>query len=137
VIRDLAVTRRATGRRLSVVAGAGALLLAGFVAYSESIPALGVYDGAWMLLWGTVAVAMVAPLVWRWSRQRSLAVVAAAALAGCWMPIVISALRYHIPILARLKGAWVLAGAGIVGLATPLGVACLWLAVREHRPPGE
>ena len=137
MIRDLAVTRRATGRRLSVVAGAGALLLAGFVAYSESIPALGVYDGAWMLLWGTVAVAMVAPLVWRWSRQRSLAVVAAAALAGCWMPIVISALRYHIPILARLKGAWVLAGAGIVGLATPLGVACLWLAVREHRPPGE
>jgi len=135
--RDFAVTRRATGRRVSVVAGAGALLLAGFVAYSESMPALGVYDGAWMPLWGTVAVVVVAPLVWRWSRQRSLAAVAAAAVAGCWMPIVISGLRHHIPILARLKGAWVLAGAGIVGLATPLGFACLWLAVREHRPPGQ
>ena len=48
-------------------------------------------------------------------------------------PILISALRHHIPVLARLKGAWILAGAGVVGLATPLGFACLWLAVREHR----
>jgi hypothetical protein len=136
VTRDFAVTRRTTGRRISLIVGAGALLLAGFVAYSESIPAFGVYDGAWMLLWGTVAVAAVAPLVWRWPRQRSLAAVASAAAVGCWMPIVISALRHDLPILARLKGAWVLAGAGIVGLAIPLGFACLWLAVREHRPPG-
>jgi hypothetical protein len=118
---------------VSLTAGAAALLLAAFVAYSEAIPAFGVYDGAWMLLWATIAVAVAAPLVWGWPRQRSLAVVTLAAVIGCWAPILISALRHHIPVLARLKGAWILAGAGVVGLATPLGFACLWLAVREHR----
>ena len=131
--RDFAVTRRTAGRLTSVAVGALALLLAGFVAYSESMPAFGVYDGVWMLLWGTAAVLAIAPVVWRWPRQRSLAAVTLMAVVGCWTPIVVSALRHHIPILARLKGAWVLAGAGIVGLATPLGFACLWLAVREHR----
>lgn len=119
-----------------MIAGITALLLAIFVACTESIPALGVYDGAWMILWGTLAVVAVVPAVWRWPRQRSLGAVTLAAVVGCWMPLVVSALRHHIPILARLKGAWVLAGAGVVGLATPLGVACLWLALREHRLAG-
>jgi hypothetical protein len=134
--RDLAVTRRTAGKRISMIAGTAALVLAAFVAYTESMPAFGVYDGAWMILWGMLAVVAVAPVVWRWPRQRSLGAVTLAAVVGCWMPLVISALRHQIPILARLKGAWVLAGAGVVGLATPLGVACLWLALREHRAAG-
>jgi hypothetical protein len=127
------VRSRRAGRRLAAIAGGASLLLAGYVAFTQSIPDLGVYDGAWMLLWGTLAVASVAPLVWRWRRERSLAAVAVAAIVGCWAPIVISALRHQIPVMARLKGSWILAGAGIVGLAVPLGFICLWLAVREHR----
>jgi hypothetical protein len=127
------VTSRRAGRRIAVVAGTASLLLAAFTAYTQSIPTLGVYDAVWMCLWGTVAVVAVAPLIWRWPRQRSVAAVAIAALVGCWTPIIVSALRHQIPILARLKGSWILAGAGIVGLAVPLGFVCLWLAVREHR----
>ncbi len=127
------MTSRRAGRRIAAGAGVASLLLAAVTAYTQSIPTLGVYDGAWMILWGTVAVVAVAPLIWRWRRERSLAAVAVAAVVGCWAPIVISALRHRIPIMARLKGSWVLAGAGIVGLAVPLGFVCLWLAVREHR----
>ncbi|HEY8258644.1 MAG TPA: hypothetical protein VIG08_13390 [Gemmatimonadales bacterium] len=127
------MTSRRVGRCLAAGAGAASLLLAIFVAHSQSIPALGVYDGGWMLLWGTIAVVTVAPVVWRWRRERSVAAVAIAALVGCWMPIVISALRHQIPIMARLKGSWILAGAGVVGVAVPLGFVCLWLAIREHR----
>jgi hypothetical protein len=132
--RDYSLMRRAAGRRASASAGVGSLLLAGFIAYTQSMPELGVYDGAWMLLWGALAVAAVAPLVWGWPRERSLAVVALAAVVGCWAPIVVSALRHQMPIMARLKGSWVLAGGGIVGLAAPFGFVCLWLALREHRP---
>ena len=135
--RDFALTPRTAGRRVSSIAGAAALLFAGFVAYTQSMPAFGVYDGVWMLLWATLAVAAVAPFVWRWPRERSLAAVTLAAVVGCWAPIVVSALRHQIPILARLKGAWVLAGGGVVGLAAPLGFACLWLAIREHGPVGK
>jgi hypothetical protein len=136
MMRDFAVTRRTAGRRISIVIGGLALAFAVFVAWSESMPAFGVFDGVWMLLWGTLAVAAVAPLVWRWPRQRSLTAVTLVAVVGCWAPIIVSALRHQIPILARVKGAWMLAGAGVVGLATPLGFACLWLAIREHRSPG-
>jgi hypothetical protein len=89
-----------------------------------------------MLLWATLAVSAVAPVVWRWPRERSLVVVALAALVGCWAPIVVSALRHQMPIMARLKGAWVLAGGGIVGAAVPFGFVCLWLALRDHRTNG-
>lgn len=130
---DLSLTRRATGRRLSAALGIGCLTLAGYTAYAEAVPALGINDGAWMLLWSSVAVLGVAPVVWRWPRQRSLAVVAVAAFVGCWAPIVISALRHQMPIMARLKGSWVLAGGGIVGVAAPLAFVCLWLAIHEHR----
>ena len=135
--RDLSLSPRAAGRRLSAAVGAGSLLLAGYVAWAEAMPAFGVYDGAWMLLGSAVAVAAAAPFIWRWPRERSLAAVAVAALVGCWTPVVISALRHQIPVMARLKGAWVLAGGGIVGLAAPLGLVCLWLAIREHRVGGE
>jgi len=137
VTRDLSLTRRTAGRRLSAAVGGASLLLAGYVAQAEAMPELGVYDGAWMLLWSAAAVAAAAPLIWRWPRQRSLAAVAVAAVVGCWAPIVISALRHQIPVMARLKGSWVLAGGGIVGLAAPLGFVCLWLAIREHRMGGK
>ena len=132
---DYSLMRRAAGRRLAAAAGVGALGLAAFVAGRESIPELRVYDGFWMLLWGTVAVVVVAPMVWRWPRERSLLAVIAAAGIGCWAPLIVSALRNGIPVMARLKGSWMLAGAGVVGLAAPVGYACLWLALREHRPP--
>jgi hypothetical protein len=128
------VTSRRAGRRVAAAAAAASLLLAAFTAWSQAIPSLGVYDGAWMCLWGTVAVVALAPLIWRWPRERSLAAVAVAAIVGCWAPIVISALRHQVPIMARLKGAWFLAGAGVVGIALPLGYVCLWLALREHKP---
>ncbi|MEO7987339.1 MAG: hypothetical protein ABI766_12470 [Gemmatimonadales bacterium] len=131
---DYSLTRRTAGRRLAFAAGAALLGLAVYVARTQSMPEFGVYDGWWMLLWGTVAVLAAAPLVWRWNRERSLGVIAVAALIGCWAPLVVSALRHSMPIMARLKGSWVLAGAGIVGVAVPLGFLCLWLAVREHEP---
>ena len=131
---DYSLTRRTAGRRVAAVAATLALGTAAYVAWTQSIPELGVYDGWWMLLWGTAAVIAVAPIIWGWRRERSLAVVAAAALAGCWMPLVVSALRHHIPVMARLRGSWVLAGASIVGVAVPLGFICLWLALREHKP---
>lgn len=135
--RDLSLTRRAAGRRLSAAIGSASLLLAGYVASTQAMPEFGVYDGAWMLFWSTAAVVVIAPFVWRWPRERSLAAVAVVAFVGCWAPILISALRHQIPVMARLKGSWVLAGGGIVGLAAPLGFACLWLAIREHRKGGE
>ena len=52
-----------------------------------------------VFLSGTAA----APFIWRWPRERSLAAVAGAALDGCWTPVVISALRHQIPVMARLK----------------------------------
>lgn len=131
---DYSLTQRAVGRSLAIAAGMAMLAFAAYVARVQSIPELGVYDGWWMLLWGTIAVLAVSPVVWRWKRERSLGVIAGAALAGCWAPIVVSALRHGIPVMARLKGSWVLAGAGIVGLATPLGFICVWLALREYRP---
>ena len=133
---DYSLTRRTAGRWLAVAAGAALLGFALYVARTQSMPEFGVYDGWWMLLWGTVAVLAAAPLVWRWNRERSLGVIAVAALIGCWAPLVVSALRHGIPVMARLKGSWVLAGAGLVGLAVPLGFVCLWLAVREHKPGG-
>lgn len=132
---DYSLTRRRAGRVLALAAGAALLGFAMYVARTQSMPEFGVYDGWWMLLWGTIAVLAAAPLVWRWNRERSLGVIAVAALIGSWAPLVVSALRHGIPVMARLKGSWVMAGAGLVGLAVPLGFVCLWLAVREHQPP--
>lgn len=132
--REYSLTPRAAGRRAAAAAGTAALVLAAYVAWTESMPELHVYDGVWMLLWATVAVVAVAPLVWRWKREHSLVAVAVASFAGCWIPLVVSALRHGMPVMARLKGSWVLAGAGIVGLAAPLGFTLLWLAFREHTP---
>ena len=112
--------------------GAGlALILAVYTARVESMPELHVYDGWWMLLGAAVAVVVVAPLVWRWTRQRSLLVIVLAAALGSWLPFVWLAHRGHVPLWPRLKGAWWLMGADVIGAAIPVGVACLWLALRE------
>jgi hypothetical protein len=44
--------------------------------------------------------------------------------------LVILAIRQQVPIWARIRGAWVLTGADIVGTAVPIGMVCLWFALR-------
>lgn len=132
--RDLSLIGRRTGRRLALAVAALALGTAALGAWRNSIPQLRVYDGVWMLLWATVAFALAGALVWRWPREKSLPVIAVATVAGCWLPLLVSAARHRIPIAARVRGSWLLAGADIVGIAVPIGFVCLWLALREHRP---
>ena len=116
--------------------GAGlALVLAVYTARTQSMPEFHAYDGWWMLLGSAIAVAAVAPLVWRWPRQRSLPVIVLAAVLGSWLPFLWLAHRGHVPLWPRLKGAWWLMGADVIGAAVPVGVACLWLAVREPDRP--
>ena len=98
------------------------------------MPEFHAYDGYWMLLGAAIAVAGVAPLVWRWPRQRSLPAIVLAAILGSWLPIVWLAYRGHVPLLPRLKGAWYLMGADVIGAAIPVGAACLWMALRESDP---
>ena len=123
-------------RRLGQVA-AGALALASFgwavwAARSSSIPELRVYDGYLMLAGATVLVALLAPVVWRWPRERSLIAIAVAAAVGCVAPLLISAARHHVSLTARLRGAWFIGGADLVGPALIVGFVCLWFAVREY-----
>jgi hypothetical protein len=98
------------------------------------MPEFRIYDGYRMMLGATLAVIAVAPFIWRWRRDRSLAVIALAAAVGSVIPLVVSAVQHHMPILARLRGAWVLAGADLVGPAVVVGFVCLWLAVRAWTP---
>jgi hypothetical protein len=128
--RDIAIVSRSTGRRVSSVLAALALGLAGYTGYSQSLPWLQIYDGIWMFLGGVLAVALVAPIVWSWSRERSLVAIGLAAFVGTWLPLVMLAVRQHVPIWARIRGAWVLTGADIVGTALPIGMVCLWFALR-------
>lgn len=128
--RDIAIVTRTTGRRLCGLLAATCLGLAAYTGYSQAMPSLRIYDGRWMFLGGILAVALVAPLAWSWSRERSLIAIGLAALVGTWLPLVVLALRQHVPIWARIRGAWVLTGADIVGTALPLGMVCLWFALR-------
>lgn len=126
------MNRRTTGQ---IVAGLGAAIAfgsAGWAAWESAIPRIRVYDGFWMMLGATVAVILVAPLVWRWPRERSLVAIVVATALGSAFPIVLSAIRLHMPIMARLRGAWILAGADAVGPALVIGFGCLWFAVRKH-----
>jgi hypothetical protein len=125
------MNRRRVGRALAAAGAVAAFAWAGWAAYDNAMPELRVYDGYRMILGATLAVIAVAPFVWRWRRDRSLVVIAVAAGVGCLIPLVISALRYHMPIAARLRGSWTLAGADFVGPAVVVGFVCLWLAIRE------
>ena len=128
------MNRRKIGRAVAATAAVAAFGWAGWAAYENAIPELRVYDGYRMILGATLAVIAVAPFIWRWRRDRSLVVIAVAAAVGSVIPLVISAIQHHMPILARLRGAWRLAGADLVGPAVVVGFVCLWLAVRAWTP---
>jgi hypothetical protein len=128
------MNRRKIGRAVAATAAVAAFGWAGWAAYENAMPELRVYDGYRMILGATLAVIAVAPFIWRWRRDRSLVVIAVAAAVGSVIPLVISAIQHHMPILARLRGAWRLAGADLVGPAVVVGFVCLWLAVRAWTP---
>jgi hypothetical protein len=122
------------GKWAAPVGAAGAFLLAGYSAVTESMPQLHIFDGYRMIFGAALAVGAVAPIVWRWRRERSLVVVVAACILGCWLPIVWLAVRRHTPVMQRIYGAWYLVGGDVVGSAIPVGVACLWLTIRRAAP---
>jgi hypothetical protein len=128
------VNRRAVGRTVAAMAAAAAFAWAGWAAHDNAMPEFRIYDGYRMMLGATLAVIAVVPFIWRWRRDRSLVVIAVAAAVGSVIPLVISAIQHHLPILARLRGAWKLAGADLVGPAVVVGFVCLWLAVRAWTP---
>ena len=128
------MNRRKAGRVVAATAAVAAFAWAGWAAYENAMPELRVYDGYRMILGATLAVTAVLPFIWRWRRDRSLLAIAVAAAVGSVIPLVISAIQHHMPILARLRGAWVLAGADLVGPAVVVGFVCLWLAVRAWTP---
>ncbi|HKH84462.1 MAG TPA: hypothetical protein VKA25_12305 [Gemmatimonadales bacterium] len=98
------------------------------------MPELKVYDGFWMMLGAAITVTIVAPLVWRWPREQSLPVIVIASVLGSVLPLALSAVRHHMPILARLRGSWIMAGADLVAPAIVVGFTCLWLALRDESP---
>ena len=128
------MNRRSIGRAVAATAAVAAFAWAGWAAYENAMPELRVYDGYRMMLGATLAVIAVVPFIWRWRRDRSLVLIAVAAAVGSVIPLVISAIQHHMPILARLRGAWKLAGADLVGPAVVVGFVCLWLAVRAWTP---
>jgi hypothetical protein len=128
------MNRRQVGRTVAALAALVAFSWAAWAASDSAMPEYHLYDGYWMIIWATAAVILVSPLIWRWPRDRSLAVIALAAAVGCVAPLVVSAVRHHLPVMARLRGSWILAGADLVGPAVVVGFACLWLALREGTP---
>jgi hypothetical protein len=128
------VTRRRVGRALAAIGAVGAFGWAGWAARDSAIPEFKVYDGYRMIVGSTVAVLLVAPFIWRWRRDRSLIAIAAAAALGSLLPLALSAVRHQMPLLTRLRGAWFMAGADLVGPALVIGFVCLWLALREWAP---
>jgi hypothetical protein len=101
-------------------------------AREAAIPEWRVYDGFWMILGAAVAVMATAALVWDWPRERSLVAIAIATVLGSTVPLALSAFRLHLPLLGRLRGAWILGGADVVGPLLVIGFLCLWFAVRKH-----
>jgi hypothetical protein len=128
------MNRRAAGRTVAGIGALGAFSWAGWAAQVNAMPELRVYDGYRMIIGATLAVLGVAPFIWRRRRDRSLVVVALAAGLGSVIPLIASAINHHVPVMARLRGAWRLAGADLVGPALIVGFVCLWLAVREWKP---
>jgi hypothetical protein len=122
------------GKWVAAAGAAAAFFVTGYSAVTESMPALRIYDGYRMMLGAALAVGVVVPVVWHWRRERSLPVVIVASILGCWLPIVWLAVRRHTPVMERILGAWYLMGGDVVGTAIPVGVACLWLAIRGPDP---
>ena len=128
------MTRGKINRLVPALVALAAFLWAAKSAHDSSMPEFKVYDGYWMILGAALAVGLVAPLIWRWPRERSLLVVVIASIVGSIVPLVVSALTHNLPIMARLRGSWMLAGADLVGPAVIVGFTCLWLAVRDEAP---
>jgi hypothetical protein len=126
------MNRRRIGQIVAALVALGAFAWAWWAAEINSIPELRVYDGFWMMLGATLAVLLVGPVVWRWPRERSLVAIAIASALGSALPLAISAVRHHMPLMARLRGSWILGGADAVGPALVIGFVCLWFAIREH-----
>jgi hypothetical protein len=130
------MNRRGVGRGVAAAAAIAAFAWAGWAAHITAIPELRVYDGYRMIVGATLAVIAMAPVMWRWRRDRSSAGIAVVATVGSIIPLMISAVRQHMPIVARLRGSWALAGADLVGPALVVGFVSLWLAVKEWTPGG-
>jgi hypothetical protein len=130
------MNRRKVGRAAAATAAIAAFAWAGWAARDNAMPEFRIYDGYHMMLGATLAVIAVAPFIWRWRRDRSLVVVALAAAVGSVIPLVISSFRHRVPLVARLRGSWILAGADLVGPAVVVGFVCLWLALRAWNPTG-
>jgi hypothetical protein len=126
------VSRRTTGQVGAALGALVALALAFRGARASAMPEWRVYDGYWMILGAAVAVTLTAAVVWRWPRELSLVAIAIATVIGSLVPLALSALWLHMPLLARLRGAWVLGGADVVGPPLVIGFLCLWFAVRKH-----
>jgi hypothetical protein len=126
------VNRRRAGQAVTALVALTMFIAAAMAAHDSAIPAVRIYDGYWMMLGAALGMLLVGPLVWRWPRERSLLVILVTAVLGSLAPLILSALRHHMPLGARLRGAWVIGGADVVGPALVIGCMCLWFALREH-----
>ncbi len=129
----LSWTSRRTGRALAALVALISFGIAIHTAISQADRVLHIYDGLWMLAGATVALGLCVPLVWSWPRDRAIALLAIVTVVGSWAPLIALALRADIPIVARLKGAIFFSSADVIGVALPVGVVCLYLAVKEYR----
>jgi len=129
----LSWTSRRTGRALAGLVALISFGIAIYTAISQVDRVLHIYDGLWMLAGVTVALGLCVPLVWSWPRDKAIALLAVVTVIGSWAPLVALALRARIPILARLKGAVFFSSADVVGVALPVGVVCLYLAMKEYQ----
>ena len=130
------MSSRRTGQ---IAAGLAALISFGWAvwaSHTSAMPEFRIYDGYWMILGATVAILIAAPLVWRGPRERSLVAIAAVAALGCVVPLIVSALRQGIPVPVRLRGAWWLGGADLVGPPLVIGFVALWFAIRKYENKG-
>jgi hypothetical protein len=120
------------GQAAAALVALAMFALAAWEARRSAIPFVKVYDGYWMILGAAIGMIVVGPIVWRWPRERSLIAIPVTAALGSLVPLLISALRHRMPLMARLRGAWVIGGADVVGPALVVGCMCLWFALREH-----
>jgi hypothetical protein len=126
------LNRRRAGQAAAALVALTMFAAAAVAAHRSAIPAFRIYDGYWMMLGAAIGMLLVGPLVWRWPRERSLVAILVTAVLGSLAPLMISAARHHMPLGARLRGAWVIGGADDVGPALVIGCMCLWFALREH-----
>ena len=126
------MTRRRTGQVAAAIGALVSFAWAAWAARDASFPEIRMYDGYWMILGATIGMILVAPLIWRWPRERALVAVILTTIVGSAVPLAISGIRHNMPVIARLRGSWVLGGADLVGPALVIGYVCLWLVLREY-----